>query len=108
MSDFTAALAVVIGVLLRLAIPVLLTIVIVQLLRIQDAHWQQEAEQAPALVEKPACWEIKNCPPDCFKDCAGYTSPLPCWQARRLTNGYLREECLSCKIFLKAPAPSLG
>ncbi len=108
MSEFSAALAVVIGVLLRLAIPVLLTIVIVQLLRIQDARWQQEAEQVPSLVEKPACWEINNCPADRRKDCPGYTSPLPCWQARRLTNGYLREECLSCKIFLKAPAPSLA
>ncbi len=107
MSEFPAALAVVIGVVLRLAIPVLLTILIVQLLRIQDARWQQEGEQVP-LVEKPACWEIKNCLPDCYRDCPGYTSPLPCWQARRLANGYLREECLSCKIFVKAPAPSLG
>ena len=108
MSEFSAALAVVIGVVVRLAIPVVLTILIVQLLRIQDARWQREGEQVPRLVEKPVCWEVKNCPPDCRKNCPGFTSPLPCWQARRLANGYLREECLTCKIFLRAPAPSLG
>jgi hypothetical protein len=108
MSELSAALAVVVGVAVRLAIPVLLTVLIVQLLRIQDARWQREAEQVPQLIEKPACWDINDCPPDCRKNCPGYTSPLPCWQARRLVNGYLREECLSCKVFLKAPVPSLG
>ena len=108
MSEFSAALAVLAGVAIRLAIPVILTILLVQLLRIQDARWQQEGEQVPQLVEKPACWEVKNCPPDCLKNCPGYTSPLPCWQARRLANGYLREECLSCKVFLVAPVTHLG
>ncbi len=108
MSEFSAAFAVLAGVAIRLAIPVILTILLVQLLRIQDARWQQEGEQVPGLVEKPACWEIKNCPPDCFRNCPGYTSPLPCWQARRLANGYLREECLGCKVFLVAPVTNLG
>ena len=108
MNEVLAVLAVLAGIVIRLAIPVLLTILIVQLLRILDAHWQQEGASVPWLVEKPACWEIKNCPPECLKDCPGYASPLPCWQARRTANGYLREECLSCKIFLKAPVPSLA
>jgi hypothetical protein len=108
MNGLFAALAVVAGVVVRLAIPVLLTIVIVQLLRILDWRWQQESESLPFLVEKPACWEVNGCPPDLRKNCPGYTSPLPCWQARRMANGYLREECLGCQIFLKAPVPSLG
>lgn len=108
MNEFFAVLAVVAGVIVRLAIPVLLTIVLVQLLRILDWRWQQEGENRPYLVEKPACWEVNNCPPELRKDCRGYTSPLPCWQARRTANGYLRDECLGCQIFLKAPVPSLG
>lgn len=108
MSQFADVLAVLAGVVLRLAIPVMLTVLVVQLLRIQDARWQMEAESTPRLIEKPACWEIKNCPPECSQNCPGQTSPLACWQARRLDNGYLREECLGCKIFLSAPIPSLG
>ncbi len=108
MTDLSPVLAVLGVVAVRLAIPVLLTILIVQMLRILDARWQIEAEKAPPLVEKPACWEINNCSPERRKDCPGYTSPHPCWQARRMENGYLREECLGCQIFLKAPIPSLG
>ncbi len=108
MTDLSAVLTVLGIVAVRLAIPVLLTILIVQALRIVDARWQMEGEKVQPAVEKPACWEINNCPPELRKVCPGYTSPLPCWQARRMENGYLREECLGCKIFLKAPVPSLG
>lgn len=108
MSQFAEVLALVAGVVIRLAIPVILTILVVQLLRIWDARWQREAESAPLLIEKPACWEVKKCAPECRESCPGYTSPLPCWQARRMDNGYLREECLGCKVFLQAPVPSLG
>ncbi len=108
MSDLYGMLAVLAGIALRIAIPVLITALIVQFLRSLDVRWQLEGASKPAGVEKPACWEIKACPPDCREDCPGYLSPLPCWQARRMANGYLREECLVCKVFLKAPSPSLG
>ncbi len=108
MNDFYTAIAFLAGIAVRLAIPVLITVVLVQCLRILDAHWQLEAQSVPTVVEKPACWEVKNCPPDRRKDCPGYVSPLPCWQAQRTANGYLREECLGCRVFVRAPVPSLG
>ena len=110
MSDVPSLVALITGFALRLAIPILLTALVVALLRRMDARWQTEAEKYPtaAQVEKPACWEIKNCSPEQRKECLGYTSALPCWQARRTSNGYMREECLGCKIFLKAPTPSVG
>jgi hypothetical protein len=108
MSEIYAVAVVLAGFVVRLGIPVFLTVLIVHFLRILDERWQLEGKTLPAQVEKPACWEIKNCPPGAWKDCPGYTSPLPCWQARRMANGYLREECFACKIFLKAPVPSLG
>ncbi len=108
MNELLAVLAVLGGVIVRLAIPVVLTMLIVHFLRVLDWRWQQEGEKLPVLVEKPACWEINNCPSELRKKCPGYSSPLPCWQARRMANGYLREECLGCQIFLKAPVPSLG
>ncbi len=108
MGDLYTVIAFLAVVAVRLAIPILITILVVQFLRILDARWQMEAESIPTLVEKPACWEVNNCPPDRRRSCPAYVSPLACWQVRRTDNGYLREECLTCKVFLKAPVPSLG
>jgi hypothetical protein len=107
METITSLLAILGGLLLRLAIPVTITAGLITLLRKLDARWQVEA-QLPVLVEKPECWKIKGCPPEQAKNCIGASSPLPCWQAYRLPNGYLREECLSCKVFMDAPMPALN
>lgn len=106
METITSLLAILAGMLMRLAIPVAITAVLIILLRKLDARWQVEA-QFPVSIGKPECWKIKGCPPDQVKNCIGASSPLPCWQAFRLPNGYLREECLSCKVFMDAPMPAL-
>lgn len=105
MADLNSLFAVLIGIASRLAFPIFVTALVVLLLRRLDAHWQAEGQKTPAPVEKPVCWEIMGCAPARQKDCPGYASRLPCWQARRAPNGYLREECLGCKVFLKAPVP---
>jgi hypothetical protein len=104
MDNVYALFAILIGAAVRLIIPILITVSAVFLLRKLDAHWQAEGEMAPLSVKKPECWKINNCSPSMRKSCLGYLSPLPCWQARRLSNGYLRNECLDCKIFRTAPA----
>ena len=94
------------GLLLRLALPIGLTIFVIYMLRRLDARWQLEAEQMPAQpLEPEKCWEIKNCPPEQLTTCAAYGSNEPCWQMHRLQNGYLREECLTCEVFERAPIP---
>ena len=108
MNELYSAMAILAGIVVRLAIPILVTALAVYFLRRLDAHWQSEAKNAPVKVEKPECWKIKGCSPAQRKDCPGYISILPCWQARRLSNGYLRQECLECKVFLKAPVPRPG
>jgi hypothetical protein len=108
MSDLQSLLAVLIGIGLRLAVPILVTALAVYALQRLDAHWQSEARSMPVKMRKPACWEMMGCSPERRNDCTGSSSPLPCWQARRLDNGYLREECLSCKVFLMTPLPNLG
>ena len=107
METITALLALLIGLLVRLAIPILVTALLIVLLRRLDAHWQKEAHLPALVVAKPECWKVKGCTPEQRADCAGAKSPLPCWQAYRLPNGYLREECLTCKVFTEAPAPTL-
>jgi len=105
MEELRVLLAILIGIAARLAYPILITAIVVYFLRRLDARWQSEAQHPPVKVEKPACWEIKGCLPARSQECPGRTSPLPCWQALRTPNGYLREECLGCAIFVKAPAP---
>ena len=105
MNDINSLLAVVIGLVLRFAIPIIITVLAVAFLRKLDARWQAEGENAPLDMEAPKCWEIKNCTLEEREKCEAARSSIPCWQVKRLPNGYLREECLDCEVFYKAPAP---
>jgi len=107
MENFISLLAILTGLLVRLAIPILVTSLLIVALRKLDAHWQVEA-QNPIAVEKIECWKIKGCTPEQIANCKGASSPLPCWQTYRSSNGYMREECLSCKVFIEAPVPTLN
>lgn len=95
------------GLLVRLAIPVAGTILLITLLRKLDADWQAEAKLSPVPVQKAECWKAKGCSPEQKKNCAAASSPLPCWQVFRQPNGYLQEQCTSCQIFVEAPAAAL-
>lgn len=95
------------GFILRLAIPILGTFVLVYFLRKLDARWQAEAERAPISANKPECWKIKGCSAEQVENCSAAKSPLPCWQVNRLPNGYLNEKCISCEVFTEAPVPTL-
>jgi hypothetical protein len=107
MESVTPFLALCVGLLVRLALPIAVTLVLVYFLRNLDSRWQAEAPVQPVLVPKPECWQIKDCPPGQQKTCLARTSPLPCWQVYRLPNGYLREKCLTCKVFHDMPSPPL-
>lgn len=104
MSDTSAALAVLTGLAVRLMIPILITVVVVLVLTSLDRRWQSEATTTASRVQKPACWEMKHCSAEQRKTCAGFKSDAPCWQAFRLTNGYLEQKCLGCPVFAGAPA----
>ncbi len=106
MNDVNALFALLGGLLLRFGVPILITALAVYFLRKLDARWQKESEAHLSPVEKPECWKTNNCPDDEREKCPGFLSPLPCWQARRLPNGYLREECLTCPVFRGAPVPA--
>lgn len=107
METVTSLLAILTGLLLRLAIPIVGTLILVYLLRKLDTHWQAEAERVPVTVEKVECWKIKGCSAEQRKTCVATASPLPCWQVHRLPNGYLQEQCISCEVFTNAPTPTL-
>jgi hypothetical protein len=114
MNTWTEVLAIVGFFLLRLGVPVAVTIGLAWALRRLDARWQAEAEverrQAlsveiasatlkPFASEKP-CWEQRNCPPGKRAHCPAYShASLPCWLARREVEGALPEPCYGCGIF---------
>lgn len=106
MIPTSGTLAVLIGLLLRLAIPIVLTAAAITFLRRLDANWQSEARYAPLSVEKPQCWKTKNCTTAQRKACPAVKSPIPCWQVFRQPNGYLHEKCLTCDVLARAPLPS--
>jgi hypothetical protein len=107
METVTSLLAILIGFLLRLALPIAGTIVLVYLLQKLDAHWQAEAERTPVTVEKVECWKVKGCSEEQRENCIGAASALPCWQVYRQPNGYLQEKCISCEVFINAPIPAM-
>jgi hypothetical protein len=108
METIPSLLYVVAGLLLRLAVPILGTGLLVFTLRKLDERWQAEAKLYPPLVDKPECWKVKGCTSQQTGSCKAYESNLPCWQVHRLPNGYLKEECLSCQVFTEAPIPTLN
>jgi hypothetical protein len=107
MDTLTSLFAVIAGLFLRMALPILGTGILIYFLRKLDSHWQTEAQFPHLQAQKAECWKIKNCSPEQQKECGAASSALPCWQVYRLPNGYLREECISCEVFTNAPAPTL-
>jgi hypothetical protein len=93
------------GILIRLAIPVAVTLVVAYVLRQLDQRWQQEASVgAPSPIEVLQCWVLNDCPPERREKCAAYHQQnIPCWQVFRDEAGRLPQRCLSCDVFRKAP-----
>lgn len=106
MDTLTSMLVLLTGILIRLVVPLGLTALVVFLLRKLDVRWQAEAEMEKNLLVKDAipCWLEQGLSVDRVLQMST-ESGKPCWQVKRQPNGYLREECLNCEVFLSAPLP---
>lgn len=111
--------AIVLGLfILRLGIPLAITLAVGYGLRRLDSRWQAEAlaRQAEAVLARqqsgpePAvemfkiisrpCWVLKQCPEATYTMCpACRYSELPCWLARFRTEGRLSHACYQCDMF---------
>src|SRR5512138_1743200 len=107
METSMSFLALCFGLLLRLVFPIAITLLLAAVLRKLDARWQREAQAEYSPVQRPECWDIKGCSTKQRQSCPVFTSSLPCWQVFRFANGYLRQDCMSCKVFLDAPIPKI-
>lgn len=106
--DTNAILALILGLTVRLGLPLLVTLLVVIGLRQLDIRWQKEAELERDLLvrDEEPCWKEQGLSMEEIKVRAA-ESGKPCWQIHRLSNGYLREACLDCEVFINAPAPAL-
>ena len=94
------------GVLLRLGIPVIVTVLLLVWLHRLDKRWQKEALAVPVVPAGTPCWEIKGCPEEKKKTCpAAAQTKMPCWQVFRTKDGVMKEACLGCDVFRRAPVP---
>ncbi len=105
--------AILFGFLLRLGIPLGVTMLLGWVLRRLDTQWQREGQMLrPAakaseedLLSIP-CWQIRDCPAALREACPAYQqSETPCWELLRDPDGRLQQKCLSCQVFLAAPMP---
>lgn len=106
--DANTILILILGLVVRLGLPLLVTVLIVIGLRRLDMRWQKEAEMERNLLirDEELCWKEQGLSMEEIKARAA-ESGKPCWQIHRLSNGYLREACLDCEVFINAPAPAL-
>ena len=103
MSNFTLF---VLGILLRIGVPVALTILVIALLRRLDQKWQQESLALPVIPAGKRCWEVKGCSKGQMEKCPAVAQPdVPCWQVFRSKDGTLKDTCLGCDVFRQAPVP---
>jgi len=117
MEPLFTLLTVLIGLLLRMGLPLGATALIVWLLRKLDARWQAEAREARrqalfALAQaQPGapCWTVRNCPEALRARCSAYARrDIPCWQLFRDPQGHLKPACLDCEVFRNASALALA
>lgn len=94
--------------LLRLGVPLLITVAVAYSLHRLDVKWQLAAlERNMRVAAGPPCWELRNCPEEKRARCVAFQrSTVPCWAARRAADGRLPQPCLTCALFGKQrPAP---
>jgi hypothetical protein len=110
MDGMREVIAIAVGFVLRIGIPVGITALSVYFLRRLDRAWQAEAERLQAELEVTGqlgmilpCWEIIGCDPQAREACPAYRDrDRPCWQVFRDGRGHLKEPCLTCQLFRDA------
>ena len=105
---------------LRLGIPLAITIVLAWFLRRLDSKWALEAERQREQENQPAttavsaepkpspCWVVKGCPEEVYRNCPAHIlQTLPCWVARIRVEGRMPALCANCALFrARAATPS--
>jgi hypothetical protein len=116
MENLIAIVALLGGLLLRIGVPLGITLGLVYLFTRLDTRWQKEAARkgevrgaGASLARNIGCWKINGCPEEKRQSCKAYSQPeSPCWQVYRQADGSLQGNCLGCKVFKEAPLPEFA
>ncbi len=101
-----AVVPVVLGFLIRLGIPIAVTALVLGILYIFDKRWQNQALALPVVPSGKRCWEVKGCSEEARQNCLAASKPdMPCWYVFRTRDGVMKDACLECKVFRRAPVP---
>ena len=96
---------------LRLGVPLAITLLAAYGLRKLDERWQAEAEARQALTVQTSrptlqfspnvhCWEKRGCSEETRRRCPAYQqSALPCWMARLRADNRVPGGCYGCTLF---------
>lgn len=111
--------------LLRIGVPLAITLGLGYVLIRLDERWKAEAqaereareereERVPArrptvlarqitpAVASPPCWQVKDCDPVQRITCPAWNRPeLPCWLAHMKADGALPDRCPECTLFVQ-------
>jgi hypothetical protein len=97
---------------IRIGLPLLITVLLVRWLGELDRRWKEEAgqfiaEEASREIEEnnaqAPCWAVRNCAPERRESCPAYArQETPCWQVFRTRDGHLKEICMDCEVFRHA------
>lgn len=96
-------LEVIAGIILRLALPLLVTLAVAMFLKRLDDRWREQslretigAAGAAIPVQSLHCWEAFGCEPEARKNCKAYANPdTPCWETMS-SGGLLQDACKRC------------
>jgi len=108
MEWLPTTLAIFLGILIRVAVPLIVTFLFVFFLKRLDERWKRESDLDGQLVKagNVGCWDINKCPQEKRAACKAFQNPdTPCWQVFREKNGRLQERCIGCDVFRHAPVP---
>jgi hypothetical protein len=99
---------------LRIGVPIAITLLIGRWLEKHLAAPQESEEKATPTEKTPRytrtgniiqihCWDVKRCEQSQRAQCAAFQHPdLPCWLAIQAEGGKLREDCFTCSLYKPA------
>lgn len=110
MQEFMDSLIILLLILLRIGLPLGLTLLV--------GRWLERKLRLPTDEERPHvgtrlvrsdrsmrvnplhCWDIAHCTPTERAQCAAYRRPdLPCWLAIQVEGSKVRQECFTCELY---------
>lgn len=103
MNELTPVFYMIVGVILRIGIPIGITLLLGWFLNRLDARWRAEAKQIQETMTNRTvpnsiqpCWEVMNCAPRMRENCpVNGNLGILCWELFG-SNGNLQPKCQNC------------